>query len=97
MEVLTFRDNTWREISPERPFGHPLLIAWAADGKGVFVNFWNKDSADLVHVTLAGKVEPLIQNGYRQSVGKLLPSPDGKFLAYQAETTDSNVWMVENF
>jgi hypothetical protein len=42
-------------------------------------------------------MEPLIRNGYRQSVGKLLPSPDGKFLAYQAGTTDSNVWMLEGF
>ena len=97
MEVLTFSNSSWQEISPERPFGYPLLIAWAADGKSVFVNFWNKDSQDLVHVTLAGKVEPLLRNGYRQGMGKLLPSPDGKYLAYQAETTDSNVWMLEGF
>ena len=97
IELLTFSDSTWREISPERSFGYPELIAWAADGKGLFVTSWNKDSIDLLHLTLTGKVEPLIQNGYRQSVGKLLPSPDGKFLAYQAETTDSNVWMLENF
>ena len=98
IEVLTFSDSTWHEISPERPFGSPMPIAWAADGKGVFVTCWNKDSPlDLLHVTLAGKVEPIIQNGYGQSVSKLLPSPDGKYLAYQAETTDSNLWMLENF
>jgi Tol biopolymer transport system component len=98
IEVMTLSDGTWHEISPERPFGYPETIAWAADGKGLFVNFWNKDdSFDLLHVTLAGKVEPIIQNGYRQSVGTLLPSPDGKFLAYQAGTTDSNVWMLEGF
>jgi hypothetical protein len=98
IDVLTFSDSTWQEITPERPFGYPETIAWAVDGKGLFVNFWNKDdSFDLLHVTLAGKVEPIIQNGYRQSVGTLLPSPDGKFLAYQAETTDSNVWILENF
>jgi hypothetical protein len=61
------------------------------------VSSWNKDSIDLLHLTLTGGVDPLIQNGYRQTVAKLLPSPDGKFLAYQAETTDSNVWMLENF
>ena len=107
IEVLTLSDSTWHEISPERPFGSPTTIAWAADGKGLFVNCWDKDPPlDLLHVTLAGKLEPLIQNGYGQShpagrdsgpVGMLLPSPDGKYLAYQAETTDSNVWMLENF
>ncbi len=97
IEVLTFSDSTWQEISPARSFGHPELIAWAADGKGLFVTSWDHDSINLLHVTLAGKVEPLIQNGYRQSVGNLLPSPDGKYLAYQTETTDSNVWMLEGF
>jgi eukaryotic-like serine/threonine-protein kinase len=97
IELLTFSDSTWQEISPERPFGYPLLIAWTADGKGFFVTSWDNDSIDLLHVTLAGKVEPLIRNGYRQFMGTLLPSPDGKFLAYQAGTTDSNVWMLEGF
>jgi hypothetical protein len=97
IELLTFSDSTWQEISPQRPFGYPELIAWAADGKGFFVSSWDHDSIDLLHITLAGKVEPLIRNGYRQSVGNLLPSPDGKFVAYQAETTDSNVWIFENF
>ena len=45
----------------------------------------------------SGKVEPLIRTGYRQGIGKLLPSPDGKYLAYQGGTTDSNVWMLEGF
>jgi hypothetical protein len=27
----------------------------------------------------------------------LLPSPNGKYLAYVAETQDSNVWLLENF
>ncbi len=97
--MLTFSDSTWQEISPERPFGYPETIAWAADGKGLFVTSWawNNDSIYLLHVTLAGKVEPIIGNGYPQGVGTLLPSPDGKFLAYQAGTVDSNVWMLEGF
>ena len=100
IEVLTLSDNTWHAISPERPFGYPLAIAWAADGKGLFVNSWDKnsvDSLDLLHVTLAGKLEPIIRNNYRQGVGKLLPSPDGKYIAYQADATDSNAWMLQNF
>jgi eukaryotic-like serine/threonine-protein kinase len=97
IDLLNFSDSTWQEISLERPLGLLRSIAWAADGKGLFVTSWQNNSDDLLYVTLAGKIEPLIRNGYRQSMGKLLPSPDGKFLAYQAGTTDSNVWMLENF
>jgi WD40 repeat protein len=34
IEVLTFSDSASQEISPEREFGYPELVAWAADGKG---------------------------------------------------------------
>jgi len=47
-----------------------------------------------VHVDLGGRVKMLMRS---QWMGRLLPSPDGRYLAYQAETTDSNVWMLENF
>jgi Tol biopolymer transport system component len=97
IDVLTFSDGTWHEISPERGLDLLGLIAWAADGKSFFVGSWENNSSDLVHITLAGKVEMLIRNGTRQYMGRLLPSPDGKYLAYQGDTTDSNVWMLEGF
>jgi Tol biopolymer transport system component len=97
IDILNFSDSTWHETPLERPLGLLFSIAWAADGKGAFVTSWQNNSIDLLHVTLAGKIEPLIRNGYRQGIGKLLPSPDGKYLAYQGETTDSNVWMLEDF
>jgi Tol biopolymer transport system component len=97
IDILNSRNGTWQEISLERPLGLLGSIAWAADGKGFFVTSWQNNSNDLLHVTLAGRIEPLIRNGYRQGILKLLPSPDGKYLAYQGETTDSNVWMLENF
>ncbi len=97
IDLLNFSDSTWHETPLERPLGLLGSIAWAADGKGFFLTSWQNNSNDLLHVTLAGKIEPLIRNGYRQGIGKLLPSPDGKYLAYQGNTTDSNVWMLENF
>jgi Tol biopolymer transport system component len=97
IDILNFSDGTWHEISLERPLGLLFSISWAADGKGFFVTSWQNNSNDLLHVTLAGKIDPLIRNGYRQAIRKLLPSPDGKYLAYQGDTTDSNVWMLENF
>jgi serine/threonine protein kinase/Tol biopolymer transport system component len=99
IQVLTLADGTWHEISPKPPFGLQMFIAWAADGKGFFVTSWKNDSLRLQHVTLTGEVVPLIgRDEYR--VGEMqraLPSPDGKYLAYEGVTNDSNVWVLENF
>ena len=55
------------------------------------------DSNLLYYVTLAGKVKPLLPKGRHPWMIGPLPSPDGKYLAFQAQTRDSNVWMLENF
>ena len=52
IEVLTFSDGTWHEISPEPSLGLPFFIAWVADGKGLFVASWDNNSRNLLHVTL---------------------------------------------
>jgi dipeptidyl aminopeptidase/acylaminoacyl peptidase len=95
--MLTFSDGSWHEISPDLPLGLPGKVAWAAEGKGLFVTRIFNDSFDLVYITLAGKLEQLAHYGQRQGVGKLLPSPDGEYLAFEADTTDSNIWTLANF
>jgi DNA-binding winged helix-turn-helix (wHTH) protein/Tol biopolymer transport system component len=97
IEVLALRNHAWHEVSLEPGWGDLQSVAWAADGNGFFVTSWLPDSFDLLHVTLTGKVKPLLRNGHRQWIVGALPSPNGKYLALMAQTTDSNVWMLENF
>ena len=97
MEVLTLSDRAWHEVSGEPGWGDFQSIAWAADGHGFFVTSWLPDSFNLLHVTLTGKVNPLLRNGHRQWMVDPIPSPDGKYLAFRAHTFDSNVWMLEGF
>jgi DNA-binding winged helix-turn-helix (wHTH) protein/Tol biopolymer transport system component len=97
IEILTVKDRTWHELSTEPGWGDLQSIAWAADGKGFFVTSWLPDSFNLLHVTLAGKVQPLVRNGHRQWMVFPRPSPDGKYLAFQAQTWDTNVWLLEKF
>jgi Tol biopolymer transport system component len=97
IEVLTLSERSWHEVSLDPAWGDLQSIAWAADGKGFFVTSWLPDSFNLLHATLAGKVNPLLRNGHRQFMEDPRPSPDGKYLAYQAQTWDTNVWMLENF
>jgi hypothetical protein len=55
------------------------------------------DGINLLQVTLNGKVVPLLHYNHNQFMVSPLPSPDGKYLAFQAQTWGSNVWMLEGF
>ena len=97
IKVLTLSDHAWHEVSVEPGWGYLQSIAWAMDGKGFFATVWRPDSFNLVYITSAGKVKPLVRNGHRQWMVNPLPSPDGKYPAFEAQTWDANVWMLENF
>jgi serine/threonine protein kinase/Tol biopolymer transport system component len=97
IEVLSFRDRAWHEVSVERGWGIFQSLAWQADGKGFFVTSVLPDSFGLLQVSLTGKVSPLFRNSGLQWMWGPVPSSDGKYLAFQAQTVDSNVWMLENF
>src|SRR6516162_2395243 len=60
IDVLTFRDHAWHEVPVEPEWGNLQFIAWTADGNGFFVTSILPDSFNLLHVTLTGKVKPLL-------------------------------------
>jgi WD40-like Beta Propeller Repeat len=97
IEILTLFNRVWHEIAVEPGSGDYQSVAWAADGKGFFLTTWLPQSFNLVHVTLSGKVQLLLSNAHRQWMTRPRPSPDGKYLAFQAQTMDANVWLLENF
>ena len=97
--ILSTRDRRWHEIAVPRPWDHVQSLAWAADGRSLYVVCWRPDSSDLINLTLEGSVRPIWHNGHNlwQWIANPLPSPDGKHLALRAWTWDSNVWMLEKF
>jgi dipeptidyl aminopeptidase/acylaminoacyl peptidase len=97
IEVLSVQERAWHEVEVESGWGGFQSIGWAADGKSFFVTSWLPDSFDLLNVTLTGKVNPLLRYGHRQWMQAPMPSPDGKYLAFDAQTFDSNVWLLEGF
>jgi serine/threonine protein kinase/Tol biopolymer transport system component len=97
IEVLNLSSKTWHEIVMEVGSGLNQTVAWAADGQGFFLTTLLPESFNLVHVTLSGKVHRLLSNTRKQWMTLPLPSPDGKHLAFQAQTWDSNVWLLQNF
>ena len=71
-------------------------MAWASDGKGLFVTSMGANITRILYVDLQGHAYPL-WNLPAFSVSWAVPSPDGRHLAVLRPTRDSNAWMLENF
>jgi serine/threonine protein kinase len=96
VEVFSLVDKKWREVRAEPGWGDFQDVTWAADGKGVFVSAVSSEWFSLLHITLAGKVRPCLRNPGSLWMTRPKSSPDGKYLAYQAQTQDANVWLLES-
>jgi eukaryotic-like serine/threonine-protein kinase len=71
-------------------------INWSADSKGLYVGSDSPRGATLLSIDLKGHATVLWeQKGGTPTWG--IPSPDGRQLAIEGYTVDSNVWMIENF
>lgn len=83
-------------------------VAWAADGRGLFVSALTKDRSAILHMDLKGTVhllrefEGIVQPSSSpftggSSAAYAVPSPDGRRLAICSWDISSNMWMMEGF
>jgi eukaryotic-like serine/threonine-protein kinase len=71
-------------------------LAWSPDGKGFYVGSSSPRGATLLYIDLKGQPSVMwVLKGSVLTFG--VPSPDGRHLAIEGYTVDSNVWMLENF
>ena len=70
-------------------------IAWAADGKALFVARHVLADTELVHVDERGNTTRLWKSLGPKCFG--VPSPDGRHLAIYDWKRSANMWMMENF
>ncbi|HET7108051.1 MAG TPA: protein kinase [Candidatus Acidoferrum sp.] len=78
--------------------GYPDLIDfnWGMDSHCMLVSTVRPDGPSLLRVDLTGVVKPL----WHQSQANYAwgyPSPDGRHLAIMRSSTESNVWVINNF
>jgi Tol biopolymer transport system component len=69
-------------------------VAWATDGKALFVTGWASKNPPLLRVSLDGKTQLLYTGRYY--LEQPVPSPDGRYLAFGDVSEDSNAWVVES-
>ncbi len=96
IHVLTTEGKPIREIEVR---GARLrnALAWAVDGKGFYTGAeMVSTGAVLAYIDMSGQATVIWKQSGSQRVWGI-PSPDGKYLAMQGATRDSNVWLMENF
>ena len=72
-------------------------VGWAADGKALFATIWTSNGFLLGQVDRTGQAHVLLNKGIEQWMQRPLASPDGRYLAFTAQSWDGNVWLLENF
>jgi DNA-binding winged helix-turn-helix (wHTH) protein/Tol biopolymer transport system component len=97
IKILSLAKGAWHEIAVEPGWGEYRSITWTADGEGFFLTTVSPGAFNLVRVTMSGKVQLLMKNAHGPWMSRPRPSLDGKYLAFMAQTLDSNVWLLENF
>jgi Tol biopolymer transport system component len=89
-EVREINVAGWHDLT--NPF-------WAADGRGLFVSAGAGLGATLLYVDLEGHGQVIWRQRFpiNNYAARGIPSPDGRYLALLALSTDSNVWLLEDF
>jgi eukaryotic-like serine/threonine-protein kinase len=91
IRILALRNGQTRDLGVVGWRGFDA-VAWSQDGESLFASGVSPRSA-LLRVDLDGRARVL----WEREVGAILPSSDGRRLALAARTTESNVWMIEDF
>lgn len=92
IQVLDLSGKTLREL-PAADIG---WVAWAPDQNGIIVGqISKKQDASLAHIDFEGHESVLWQHGY--FITYLLPSPDGKRLAWANQSPQVRCVLLENF
>ncbi|MGA2606525.1 MAG: winged helix-turn-helix domain-containing protein [Terriglobia bacterium] len=95
IRILSLNDKTSADVVV-RNWHSFLALAWAPDGKGLFVSCVRPNAFAILYTDLQGRAYPLWEReGSLKSWA--LPSPDGRHLAILGPTWDSNAWLLENF
>jgi hypothetical protein len=75
-----------------RGWTHLLSVAWARDGKALFVTAFASKGAPLLRVALDGDTRMLYRG--LKYVENPVASPDGRYLAFGEMTVDGNAWIL---
>jgi Tol biopolymer transport system component len=77
------------------PWTELATVAWAADGKSLFLASYSSRGTAIVHMDLNGQTKMLFKPAW--DIFSLSPSPDGHYLAFGPIITNANAWTIASF
>ncbi len=93
IRLLSLAGQPPREVSTGK-WANLTSVAWAVDGKALFLTGYASKNPPLLRVSLDGKTQLLYSGRYY--LEEPVPSPDGRYLAFGDVSEDSNAWVVES-
>jgi len=94
VRILDLQKGTERNLQLPKKWSITNL-SWAADGKALYAGVHSNEVL-ISRIDMDGNTRVLVQqkSGW---VGLPFSSPDGQHLAYFQQTSDDNLWLLENF
>ncbi len=77
------------------PWTELVTVAWAADGKSLFLASYSSRGTSIVHMDFTGGSKLLFKPSW--DIFSLAPSPDGHYLAFGPVITNANAWTIASF
>jgi Tol biopolymer transport system component/DNA-binding winged helix-turn-helix (wHTH) protein len=71
-------------------------LSWSADGKGWYLSAQSADGTDLLGIDGDGHIN-ILRHLTATTETQVVPSPDGRYLAYSQSRRLSNAWTLEGF
>jgi Tol biopolymer transport system component len=98
ISLLSLSGSPDREITVK---GWPNLswngLEWSPNGRGFYCGSMSPQVSTLLYVDLEGNARVLWQHKGEPDFIWGIPSPDGRYIAIEGFSFNSNVWMLENF
>ncbi len=95
IQIVPLAGGTPQKLSA-MPWTELAAIAWASDGKSLFLASYSSRGTGIVRMPLTGGPKLLFKQP-SWDIFSLMPSPDGRYLAFGPVITASNAWTIASF
>lgn len=95
VQIVPVTGGTPQKLSA-LPWTQLSNVAWAADGKSLFLCSYSSRGTSILHMDMAGSTKLLFKEP-SWDIFSLVPSPDDHYLAFGPIITNANAWTIASF